>query len=159
MATRSIVPRADGEGSLGTETKQWGDVQTKKLNGIDVDNITELAQMLNLKLSIADAPAVCTPFGFPSATYVNIGITASTTEYTPPANGYVCITALSTNSVGFIELMQTKSVQICIGPYGIVGMGMYIILPVRSGTRCIIVYQNVNNVVANFIYAQGEVPE
>ena len=31
MSTKNIVPRADGEGSLGTTTKRWGDVQTKKL--------------------------------------------------------------------------------------------------------------------------------
>ena len=31
MSTKNIVPRADGEGSLGTTAKRWGDVQTKKL--------------------------------------------------------------------------------------------------------------------------------
>lgn len=31
MSTKNIVPRADGEGSLGTAAKRWGDVQTKKL--------------------------------------------------------------------------------------------------------------------------------
>lgn len=36
MATRNIVPRANNEGSLGTEAKKWGDVQTTKLNGVDV---------------------------------------------------------------------------------------------------------------------------
>jgi hypothetical protein len=29
MATKNIVPRADGEGGLGTAAKQWSDVQTK----------------------------------------------------------------------------------------------------------------------------------
>ncbi len=32
---QSIKPRINGEGSLGLETRQWGDVQTKKINGID----------------------------------------------------------------------------------------------------------------------------
>ena len=31
MSTKNIVPRADGEGSLGTTAKRWGDIQTKKL--------------------------------------------------------------------------------------------------------------------------------
>ena len=31
MATKNIVPRGDGEGSLGTSSKRWGDIQTKKL--------------------------------------------------------------------------------------------------------------------------------
>jgi hypothetical protein len=33
MATPNIVPRADGEGSLGTVSKQWLDVQAKTING------------------------------------------------------------------------------------------------------------------------------
>jgi hypothetical protein len=39
MATLPIIPRLDGEGSLGIETKQWGDVQTKKLNDITLPQI------------------------------------------------------------------------------------------------------------------------
>lgn len=31
MSTKNIVPRADGEGSLGTAAKRWGNVQTKKV--------------------------------------------------------------------------------------------------------------------------------
>ena len=48
MATRSIVPRADGEGSLGTQEKQWGDVQAKKLNGENVTTITEIAKLIKI---------------------------------------------------------------------------------------------------------------
>lgn len=33
MTTPNVVPRADGEGSLGTVSKQWLDVQAKKING------------------------------------------------------------------------------------------------------------------------------
>ena len=38
MATRNIVPRANGEGSVGTAAKKWGNVQTVgiNLNGFDV---------------------------------------------------------------------------------------------------------------------------
>lgn len=33
MTTPNVVPRADGEGSLGTVSKQWLDVQAKTING------------------------------------------------------------------------------------------------------------------------------
>lgn len=39
MATRPIVPRGDGEGSLGTSSKQWGDVQTKLINGQSISQL------------------------------------------------------------------------------------------------------------------------
>ena len=32
MSTRNIVPRADGEGSIGTAAKMWGYVYAKALN-------------------------------------------------------------------------------------------------------------------------------
>ena len=38
MSTKNIVPRADGEGGLGTPAKRWGDVQTKKLTSEGVVN-------------------------------------------------------------------------------------------------------------------------
>ncbi len=44
MATRSIVPRANGEGSLGTEAKKWGGVQTINLNGVNVTAALGLRQ-------------------------------------------------------------------------------------------------------------------
>lgn len=33
MVTKNVVPRATGEGSLGTPTKKWGDVQADKISG------------------------------------------------------------------------------------------------------------------------------
>lgn len=36
MATRAIVPRADNEGSLGTESKRWNNIQTVKLNDVEM---------------------------------------------------------------------------------------------------------------------------
>ncbi len=33
MATRNIVPRGDGEGSLGRADKKWGDIQVELING------------------------------------------------------------------------------------------------------------------------------
>lgn len=36
MATRNIVPRANGEGSIGTSSKAWGGIFTGKVNGYDL---------------------------------------------------------------------------------------------------------------------------
>ena len=41
MATPNIVPRATGEGSLGTSLKKWGDVQTVEVNGTAWSGITD----------------------------------------------------------------------------------------------------------------------
>ena len=57
MATLPIIPRNDGEGSLGIETKQWGDIQTKKINGEIVDKILTEDNFLDKKLIIPSAGA------------------------------------------------------------------------------------------------------
>ena len=41
MATRNIVPRADGEGSLGTQAKKWGNLYANAYNGISQDLLTK----------------------------------------------------------------------------------------------------------------------
>ena len=41
MSTRSFVPRADGEGSIGTEVKNWGSVYTKELYAANIHNESE----------------------------------------------------------------------------------------------------------------------
>lgn len=43
MTTRNLVPRADGEGSLGTEAKQWGAMRAKKvyIDGTDFEEVLE----------------------------------------------------------------------------------------------------------------------
>lgn len=38
MSTRALVPRADGEGSLGVKTKRWGDIQSHRLNNLIIPN-------------------------------------------------------------------------------------------------------------------------
>ncbi len=50
MATKNIVPRANNEGSIGTASKQWSDVQTVKLNG---------ATPLTSQTAIANANISC----------------------------------------------------------------------------------------------------
>lgn len=74
MATRNIVPRGDGEGSVGTSEKNWGGVWTKKINGM---NPEELAGV-----TVATAPSYYQRESLPtpaqtsitiSPTWVNIG--------------------------------------------------------------------------------------
>ena len=73
MATKNIVPRADGEGSLGRAAKQWGDAQIKKINGrtpsefvaaetpkehaLDAHTAVTLAE-LNAKISDTNIPSL-----------------------------------------------------------------------------------------------------
>jgi hypothetical protein len=70
MATRAIVPREDGEGSLGIETKRWGNIQTNKLNDISMPT----------KPSISDAGKVlklnddATEYEYSTVTFPNINI-------------------------------------------------------------------------------------
>lgn len=48
MTTRSIVPRADGEGSIGTELKKWGTLNAKNI-AVDAGNIkTATAETLTV---------------------------------------------------------------------------------------------------------------
>jgi hypothetical protein len=43
MATRPIVPRANGEGSLGVTSKYWGNTFTQKLNGANAVDMTDFS--------------------------------------------------------------------------------------------------------------------
>jgi hypothetical protein len=57
MATRAIVPRGDGEGSLGIETKRWGDIQTDKLNAISMPtnpSISDAGKVLKLNIDATE---------------------------------------------------------------------------------------------------------
>ena len=40
--TGNIVPRADGEGTLGVPSKHWGNVFTKKVNGSEIKETPEI---------------------------------------------------------------------------------------------------------------------
>lgn len=126
-------------------------------------DITELAQMLNLKLSIADAPRVCTPFAFPSDTWVAIPLPSAYSTYVAPADGYVFATGVPiSDSIPAYAAVSIKD-----------GNGNYILrnishsvfaanssgafLQVRKGDTVYIDIVNSNNGTAKFIYAQGEV--
>lgn len=126
-------------------------------------DITELAQMLNLKLSIADAPRVCTPFAFPSDTWVAIPLPSAYSTYVAPADGYVFATGFpAADSIPAYAAVSIKD-----------GNGNYILrnvshssfaanssgafLPVRKGDTVYIDIVNSSSGTAKFIYAVGEV--
>lgn len=52
MATRSIVPRADGEGAIGTSAKKWGAVNTGTLNTTTINGRSTSDDAKKLDLSI-----------------------------------------------------------------------------------------------------------
>ena len=43
MATRPIVPRANGEGSLGVTSKYWGNTFTQKMNGANAVDMADFS--------------------------------------------------------------------------------------------------------------------
>lgn len=47
MATRNIVPRADGEGQLGTESKKWQSVNTKKVTAESVNSTDAIIEKVS----------------------------------------------------------------------------------------------------------------
>ena len=49
MSTRNIVPRANGEGGLGTEDKHWGELYTEKdpKKKIVLDEFDEMREYYN----------------------------------------------------------------------------------------------------------------
>jgi len=100
-------------------------------------------------LRIADAPATCTPFAFPSATYITLQA-GNAIPYTPPANGYlVCRTGV--NELGGVWDSNNEPISTGIG--NTLG-GVSVFTPVRKG-EAYIYYAPYS---ARFYYAVGEEP-
>ena len=78
MSTRNIVPRADGEGGIGTSAKNWNEVRTKNLY---IDNakadVYTLAQMIQTDPVFYSRTNLFEPnraqFTMPEVTNINIG--------------------------------------------------------------------------------------
>lgn len=119
-------------------------------------DITELAQMLNLKLSISDAPAVCTPFAFPSDTYVDIPLSSGTqATYTTPANGFVfAISSEQPSGSGYI-IIGGNRMSTAVSFQSTYGLSC--VLPVAKNENVTIGCVGKTIRVARFVYAQGEV--
>jgi hypothetical protein len=121
-------------------------------------DITELAQSLNLKLSISDAPATCTPYAFPSDTYVSITITANPMYYTAPADGYFLASGYATASTNYIYIERGRWIAQATSPnINVPSQEAFAILPVKRGDNVFFLYSNMTNVEFRFYYAQGEV--
>ena len=117
-------------------------------------DITELAQMLNLKLSISDAPRVCTKFAFPSGTYVTL--TLSNMPYTAPANGWLWTSVDDNSGGGYLAMMSGSGVNVQFHTYQ-AGNATWGFIPVRKGDIADIVGGGYSVNEIRFIYAQGEV--
>lgn len=122
MATRRIVPRNDDEGSIGKPTKQWGDVQTKKINGrtpaefiasetprehsLDTHTAVTLAE-LNAVISDADlGPA----YTLPVASAETLGGVKVADPLTV-IEGVLGVSTATTSAAGLVELATEAEVQ------------------------------------------------
>ena len=92
MATRGIVPRANGEGSIGTEKKHWGGAFFDKLSvkaleviGGGTENDVQPATVGWVKTAMG---------GILGKVFPNLGV-----RYNLEANGYVCFGSLFGNFV------------------------------------------------------------
>ncbi len=89
MATRPIVPRANGEGSLGVNTagaeKYWGNVFTQKINDIPVENLGSVPLGFTTPLLQATAPdgwLACQGAEVSRATYPDLwNLVSSTNQF------------------------------------------------------------------------------
>ena len=78
MATRNIVPRADGEGGLGTQAKNWREIRAKNLYvNNEKANLYTITQMIQTNPVFYERSGLMEPsrtqFAMPEVTNVNIG--------------------------------------------------------------------------------------
>lgn len=111
MATLPIIPRNDGEGSLGIETKQWGDVQTKKINGVDIEtlfNYDDNGHQLKLnKNSESDTASILYQSNWTG--YAEIGLTGNNDFSFKVSDGNNWFTAITIDrNTGEVEFPETN---------------------------------------------------
>ena len=78
MTTRNVVPRADGEGGIGTEAKNWNEVRAKNMYiGNTKADLYTLSQMIQTNPVFYERSGLMTPaqtqFDMPETTNINIG--------------------------------------------------------------------------------------
>ena len=85
MATKNIVPRATGEGSLGTSEKKWGNIYADNITLVD-------GETLDTKISSIKDTA---DTAYTTATEAEASITTSLANYLPLAGGVMTGTLYS----------------------------------------------------------------
>lgn len=110
MATRPIVPRANGEGSLGVDTagspKYWGDVFTNRLNGADAKAMaSRSAATLRAPYTNYSSGAKCVAAGLP-ANFLLVCTIGGTT-----ANADITLPATIADTVTFTDGSVTWQIQ------------------------------------------------
>lgn len=127
-------------------------------------DVTQYASDLANRLQVADAPAVCTPFAFPSDTYVDIAEAVGQTSYsyTAPANGWISAymsgSSTATGSTAAYLLIENQNNGIISCPYrysGALGFGGFV--PAKKGDVIMAGTSNTTISKFRFYYAQGEI--
>lgn len=97
MATRNFVPRADGEGSIGTEAKNWGNGFFKKAA------IGALTKTVSVLVPADDAndqqPATTSWVRARFRSILETVLSAAGLKYNIASNGYICFGALFGNLI------------------------------------------------------------
>ena len=110
MATRAIVPRGDGEGSLGIETKRWGDIQTDKLNAISMPtnpSISDAGKVLKLNI---DATEYEYGVAFPDIQIEDEGKVLQIIDGSPTWNTAYTLPIASTAVIGGVKVAAPVTV-------------------------------------------------
>ena len=110
MATRPIVPRANGEGSLGVSTagspKYWGDVFTNRLNNADAKAMASRSTAtLRAPFTNYSSGAKCVAAGLP-ANFLLVCTVGGTT-----ANADITLPATIADTVTFVDGSVTWQIQ------------------------------------------------
>ena len=124
-------------------------------------DIGRVLEALNGKVDIdagnftAEGKTTIAGLGMPSDRYIDLTLGASGSNYTAPANGYFCISKISTGTNQFVALINDKNVRSNVycdsGSYG------YVSIPAKKGDVVFAVYSMGGTTeFFRFIYAEGE---
>lgn len=95
-------------------------------------------------------------FGFPSSRYIDLELGASNTEYTAPANGWVCIAKTGGSANAYVNLTNTVMGLGAIVHVPAAGNVCKCFIPVKKGDVFKVEYTASGTHTFRFIYAEGE---
>lgn len=132
MATRALVPRADGEGSLGVVNKKWGNLESYRFNSVlmpDNPSINDAGKVLRLNhdvtayefvpaflpeilgiedegklLSIVDGNIAWTTVTLPIASTEDIGIVSIGANLNIDVDGLLSVPTATTSTPGVVTI-------------------------------------------------------
>ena len=110
---------------------------------------------------IPDNSSLIAGYGMPSDRYIDLTLGASGTEYTAPANGWLCFAKQASATNQRIALFNASSqsdtmLGSCIFSSSN-SQGLHIFVPAKKGDRIAVIYNAAGtNIYFRFIYAKGE---